>query len=136
MGIGKLVYDVLVLFDRTCFIVFLRWEQRQAESEGETAVAEARRDEVKYVNSLKLVSPERNRLYSFGEEMVVEFESKERFGVDSSVVYVDGREVARLKGGVSRCTLPVGEQKVGAVVVKVVAWHPENKRGWLRRQCA
>ncbi len=96
---------------------------------GKETRVDACKNEVKYVNSLKLLSPEKNRLYSFGDELVVEFESKNRFAVDSSVIYVDGHEVARLGAGITRFTMPVGDRKTGLMMVKVVAWHPDNKEG-------
>lgn len=90
---------------------------------------ETNKKEVRYVNSLRLLSPEKNGLYSFGDELVVEFESKNRFVVDSSAVYVDGHEVVRLGAGVTRFSLPIGDNKTGLITVKVIAWHPDNKAG-------
>ena len=47
-----------------------------------TAVSENRREQVKYVNSLKWITPEKNRSFRFGEELRVEFENKDRFPID------------------------------------------------------
>lgn len=99
------------------------------KKEHKGVVVETDKNEVKYVNSLKLLSPEKDRLYSFGDELLVEFESKNRFVVDSSVIYVDGHEVARLGAGVTHFSLPLAEDKTGLLMVKVVAWHPDNKKG-------
>lgn len=99
------------------------------KKENKEVVVEASKSEVKYVNSLKLLQPKKNQLYSFGDELVVEFESKNRFVVDSSAIYVDGHEVARLGSGETRFSLPIGNSKVGLMMVKVVAWHPDNKEG-------
>lgn len=104
---------------------------RAKQPQKETAVDMPKRDEVKYVNSLKFITPAKDGVYSFGDELVVEFESKDRFALDSSVVYLDGKEVARLGKDERRAVLAVGEDKVGARTVKVIAWHPENKRGIL-----
>lgn len=88
-----------------------------------------KKNEVKYVNSIQLTSPEKNKIYNFGEEVTVTFENKERFPVDSASIYVNGREVARLGKGVNHHILRLPDDKAGNTVIKVISWHPENKRG-------
>ena len=101
----------------------------KSKESAETNVAAAKKDEVKYVNSIKLTSPEKNRMYDFGEELLIGFENKDRFPIDSSVIYIDGREVAKLGKDNNRYTLRIPDHKVGNTTIKVMAWHPENKRG-------
>ena len=95
----------------------------------EVAVSAAQKDEAKIVNSIKLTSPEKNKLHSFGEELSIIFESKDRFALDSSVVYIDGHEVAKLGKDVKNYSFRIPETKVGNMTVKVMSWHPDNKRG-------
>lgn len=99
-----------------------------AETEVTTSAAPGK-DEVKYVNSIKLVSPEKNKLYTFGEEVAITFENKDRFPVDSSSVSVNGQEIARLGKGENHYKLRLPENKAGTTVIKVTSWHPDNKRG-------
>lgn len=96
-----------------------------------TAVSENRREQVKYVNSLKWITPEKNRSFRFGEELRVEFENKDRFPIDSSAVYLNGRPVARLDAGTRTFTLPIPATRAGRQTLKIVAWHPDNRQGLL-----
>lgn len=101
----------------------------KSKETAETNLSVALKDEVKYVNSIKLTSPEKNKMYSFGEEMQIVFENKDRFPIDSSVIYIDGREIAKLGKDTTHYTLQIPDHKVGNTTIKVMAWHPENKRG-------
>lgn len=92
-------------------------------------VASAPRTETKYVNSLKVVSPQKNRTYSYNEELTVAFESKDRFPIDSAVVSLDGKRIATLPAGRKGFTYRIPEGRTGTHTVKVEAWHPDNKRG-------
>ena len=87
------------------------------------------KDEVKYVNSIKLTSPEKNKLYNFGEEITITFENKDRFPIDSSSISINGKEIARLGKDVNQYVLRLPENKAGNSVIKVMSWHPDNKRG-------
>ena len=96
---------------------------------GETVSVDFRagKDEVKHVNSIRLISPERNGTYQFGEEITVSFETKERFPIDSSSISVDGREIVRLGKNINRHVFRLPEGKAGNRVLKVTCWHPDNK---------
>lgn len=94
-----------------------------------TTVVASQDQEVKYVNSLKLLSPEKNHLYSFGEEVIVDFTSKDRFPVDSSILYINGKAVARLGKDEHKYTYRIPAGKTGHHTIKVVAYHPGNKQG-------
>lgn len=99
------------------------------KEKAETIIAASERNEVKYVNSLKFISPEKNKIYAFGEEVPINFESKERFALDSSVISVNGIEIARLGKGIHSYTYRLPQGKAGRLNIKVTAWHPDNKRG-------
>lgn len=95
----------------------------------ESPVVATRSDEIRYVNSLKITAPEKNALYNFGEEVVINFTHKDRFALDSSVITINGNEVARLGKDVTSYTYRLPEGKVGTLSIKITAWHPENKQG-------
>lgn len=99
------------------------------KAEAEVNITAAKKDEVKYVNSIKLVSPVKNKLYSYHDELVIDFESKDRFPVDSAAIYINGKQVAVTGKGVCSFTYPVPEVRTGNMTVKVMTWHPDNKRG-------
>lgn len=104
--------------------------QNQVETEVKTIMPiSSRGDEVKYVNSVKLTSPGKNELYAFGEEITVAFDTKERFSIDSSSIFINGKEVARLGKGENRYALRLPDNKAGRTVIKVTTWHPERKIG-------
>lgn len=101
---------------------------KQKDQTGTTVVT-TKKDEVKYVNSIKLIAPEKNKLYNFGKEVTINFENKDRFALDSSIIYLDGHPIAKLESGVNHYTFRLPEKKVGNTMIKVMAYHPENKRG-------
>ena len=55
--------------------------------------AELPKDEVRYVKSIQLTSPGKDKMYAFNEEIVIGFESKDRFPVDSGVLLTGYRKV-------------------------------------------
>lgn len=105
--------------------------KKARQAKPETAVSESRREQVKYVNSLKWIAPGKNRSFRFGEELRVEFENKDRFPVDSSVVYFNGRPVARLGADARTFTFAIPSDRAGRQTLKIIAWHPENRQGIL-----
>lgn len=50
--------------------------------------AELPKDEVRYVKSIQLTSPGKDKMYAFNEEIVIGFESKDRFPVDLSLIHI------------------------------------------------
>lgn len=134
MALLKFIFTLIMsyLYYLICLILLYSCGGNNAAKSKESAeanVAAAKKDEVKYVNSIKLTSPEKNRMYNFGEEIQIGFENKDRFPVDSSVIYMDGHEIAKLGKDSSHYTFRIPDRKVGNTTIKVVAWHPENKRG-------
>lgn len=101
----------------------------QGTSSREQIAPAVKTEKTKYVNSIRLTSPEKNKLYDFHEEIVIAFENKDRFPVDSAEIYVNGKKVARLDSGVYRYTYPIPAQKAGTTTVKVVASHPNQRKG-------
>ena len=58
---------------------------KTANKEKKTPLAaELPKDEVRYVKSIQLTSPGKDKMYAFNEEIVIGFESKDRFPVDSA----------------------------------------------------
>lgn len=95
----------------------------------ETADTAPEKEETRYVNSIRLTSPEKNGRYNFGEELTVSFENKDRSPIDSAAITLNGREIARLGKGEKRYTFRVPEGKAGHNILKVTAWHPDRKQG-------
>ena len=68
---------------------------KTANKEKKTPLAaELPKDEVRYVKSIQLTSPGKDKMYAFNEEIVIGFESKDRFPVDSAAFYIDGQQIA------------------------------------------
>ena len=91
--------------------------------------AMAKKDEVKYVNSVQFVSPEKNKLYSFGEELELSFAVQKKFSIDSSRLTMNGKTIARLGKDVKQFRFKLPEGEVGDNAIKVIVYHPDNKRG-------
>lgn len=70
--------------------------REKGNGETEIALSTAGKNEVKYVNSIKITSPGKNKIYNFGEDITIQFENKEHFPIDSSSVFINGHEIARL----------------------------------------
>lgn len=114
-----------------CFLVLCSCggNSSKGKAKTEATIVTPEKNEVKYVNSIKLTSPEKNKLYSFGEEITVSFDHKDRFPIDSSVITFNGREIARLGKDIKQYTFKIPESKTGNNVLKVTAWHPDHKQG-------
>ena len=85
-------------------------------------------DEVKYVNSLDFITPHKGSSYNIGEELIVEFDCKKRFLLDSSDVFVDGNKMAHLGPGEKRAVLTLPKNRVGSSSVKVIGYHPQKQQ--------
>lgn len=86
-------------------------------------------NEIKYVNSIKLISPEKNGLHLYNEELNIAFENKEKFSLDSAEIFIDGKKVGVTKNGEKSYRYKLPESRVGTTTIKVVAHHPEHKQG-------
>lgn len=95
----------------------------------ETVAAASSENKVNYVNSLKITSPEKNEVYKFGDQIVIHFDTKDRFPLDSSIIYLNGLVVAKLGKDEKSYTWKVPEGKVGNTTLKIIGWHPGNKQG-------
>lgn len=85
------------------------------------------KDEVKYVNSIRFISPEKNAVYRYGDQLDIKLDQKDKFVIDSLVLYLNGDRFAVSQ--TPQFTLKLPEMKVGKMTLKVMAFHPENKRG-------
>lgn len=134
MGIGKLIFIVETMpyiYYFICFTLLCSCGGKTTKQNGnaEKVVVAAKKDEVKYVNSIKLTSPLKNKLYSYNEELNISFENKDRFPIDSAAIYINGQRIATTGKDVKSYTYPIPEGKNGNTTIKVMTWHPENKRG-------
>lgn len=102
-------------------------KQEKPAAEITAAVPAARK--VAYVNSLKIISPEKNRIYSFGDQIDIRFDAKDRFPLDSSEILINGRSVAKLGKDEKSFSWRLPEGKAGTYTLKIVGRHPGNKQG-------
>lgn len=118
------------LFYLICAILLYSCGGEAAKGKEKTATAtlSARKDEVKYINSIQLTSPEKNKLYSFGEDIRISFENKGRFPIDSARIYLDGHPIAVTGKGTMTFAYRIPEGRTGHRTFKVTAYHPGNKR--------
>ena len=86
-------------------------------------------EKTKQVNSIKIISPEKNKLYTYHEKVPVRFSSKDHYSIDSAVIYVNGKPVAHTGKEVCEYTYKIPADKVGTTTIKVIAWHPDGKQG-------
>ncbi len=94
-----------------------------------TAVSAPVVREAAYVNSLKIISPEKNRMYSFGDQLDIRFDAKNRFPVDSSEIFINGHSVGKLGKDEKSFSWRLPEGKAGTYTLKIACWHPGNKKG-------
>ncbi len=87
------------------------------------------KDEMKYVRSVSFTSPEKNKLYSYNDELNIAFESKDRFPVDSAQIFINGQKIAVTGKNEKKYIYRIPERKTGNTTIKVIAYHPENKQG-------
>lgn len=84
---------------------------------------------IAYVNSLKMVSPEKNRVYSFGDQVEIRFDVKKGFSLDSSEIFINGRCVAVLGKDERRFSWSIPEGKAGTYTLKIIGRHQDDKQG-------
>lgn len=130
---GKLTkpFSMSYLYYVICFLLICSCGGHTAgkKEKTETTVTTAKKEEPKYVSSIKMILPEKNKLYSFGEEVKISFETKDRFPIDSAAIYVNGRQVAVTGKDVKEYTYRIPEGKTGHTTFKVMTWHPNHKQG-------
>lgn len=87
------------------------------------------KDEVKYVNSIKLESPEKNSLYSYNDEISIVIRKKERFDLDSAEIFLNSKKIATIGKEILNYSFKIPEDQGGEATLKVIAHHPDKKRG-------
>ena len=117
------------LFYFMCIVMLCSCGGNTARNKEKNKTVVAPKNEIKYVNSLKIDSPEKNKLYSFNDNINIEFNSKDRFPIDSAAIFVNGHQVAVTGKGVTNYTYRIPETRTGTTTIKVMAWHPEHKTG-------
>ena len=112
-------------------LILLFWSckgEKKIENNIEKSIATSSKEEVKYVNSIRILSPEKNALLSYNDFIDIEFSVKEKFSVDSIQIFWEGKKIASQKDCKSYSfRLPSG--KTGKQTLKVIAFHPDNKKG-------
>jgi len=103
--------------------------RKQAGKGNKTEVTATPVKEVKQINSIRLTSPKKQTTYSYGEEINIAFETKDRFPVDSAIFYLNGHPLAATGKDIHNYTFRIPEGAVGNATLKVVAFHPGQKRG-------
>lgn len=96
-------------------------------AEKPTLQAPALQKETKYVDS-RLTSPEKNRLYSFHDELTIAFTSPGELTADSAAYFLDGKKIGTTGRGIGTYTYRLPETKTGNNLVKVTVWYPEGKQ--------
>ena len=83
----------------------------------------------KYIKSVQIHSPRRNDTCSFGQALEIGFSRSKRLPVDSSHVFFNNELIAQLDSNEWTYTYSIPEGKCGNNTLKVVTFHPDNKRG-------
>lgn len=104
-------------------------KKKESSAESIIKTTPVKKNEIKYVNSIRFISPEKNKQYTFGEEITVSFQTKERYPIDSSIISIDGKEIAKLGKDIKSYTLRLPDDKAGSHTLKVTCWYPNQKRG-------
>ncbi len=112
-----------------CLVLLGACGGKSTKSVATQAKVEEKRAKVDYVNSIQFTSPVKDQLYSFEEEVELRFTVKEKFSIDSSRLTMNGKPIARLGKGVKQFRFKLPEGEVGDNLIKVITYHPDNKRG-------
>lgn len=95
----------------------------------QTVQVTEKKDGVKYINTVQLTTPEKKRVFSYNDDMVIAFENKDGITADSAKYFVNGEKIASTGKNVQNYTYRLPEKKTGNTTVKVVVWYPENQQG-------
>lgn len=77
-------------------LILLFWSckgEKKIENNIEKSTATSPKEEVKYVNSIRILSPEKNALLSYNDLIDIEFSVKEKFSVDSIQIFWEGKKL-------------------------------------------
>lgn len=83
----------------------------------------------KYIKSVQIVFPQKNDTCRFNEQIKITFAHHKRYKIDSSHIFFNNMQIAKLDSNTFEYTYKIPKQKVGNGSVKVIAFHPGNKRG-------
>lgn len=74
-------------------------------------------------------SPEKNRLYSYNDEITITFENKDNIPVDSSEYFINGEKIGSTGKNIQSYTYHLPEKKTGTVTVKAIVKYEGGKQG-------
>lgn len=117
------LYLILILLFWSC-----KGEKKAENNREEKNTTISPQEEVKYVNSIRILSPEKNALLSYNDLIDINFSVKEKFPVDSIQIFWEGKKIASQKDS-SPCQFRLPPGKTGKRTLKVIAFHPDNKKG-------
>lgn len=112
-----------------CIVMLCSCGGNTVRNKEKNATVITQKEETKYVNSIRIDSPEKNKIYSFNEEVNIEFSSKDRYPIDSAAIFVNGQQIAVTGKDIKSYTYRIPETRTGTTIIKVVAWHPNHKSG-------
>lgn len=109
------------------FICFFLAACGDSKPKARVVAANPIENDEQYLKSVRFSAPEKGAMYHHGDEVRIELEVKNKYPVDSIVLFLNEKRVAVSDTPAFRLILP--EIKVGKSLLKVIVYHHENKRG-------
>lgn len=119
-------YFYYILF--ACIFFSCNNKPPQEKQKARTAVSAEKKEGPKYVNSVKIVSPEKKQSFRFNENVDLVLTHKDRFPLDSTHLFLNGKLIAKGEKGQTLLRFQLPDKRAGINSLKVTAFHPESKQ--------
>jgi len=82
-----------------------------------------------FVNSIRISKPYKGSIHKFNEKISIVIKLKKRYKIDSCKIFINGSLYRKSNGDSTNFEYVIPSQKVGDNSIKVICFHPNNKRG-------
>lgn len=114
-----------------CFIVLFfscgNSTPKEKNTDTPASVSTSPKD-VKYIDDIKINSPEKQENFRFHDPLHLSFTSKGGLETDSVQIFLNGRNIGTTGKGTQSFDYTIPTDKVGTSTLKVVTFHPDHKR--------
>jgi len=90
---------------------------------------EAKINAVNYVNSIRISNPHKGSIHKFKEKVDIVVRLKKKFKIDSCKIFINGMLYKTSNTDTTTFKYTISSKKAGNNTIKVICFHPENKRG-------
>lgn len=110
------------------FLLIACGNSKHRPAEPEQRTANPKKETVKYINSLRLLHPEKNDTFRYHDPLKITFTTREKLPADSVQIFWNGKQIATTEAGITAYEYRIPAGKTGSNTLKLVAFHSGNER--------